>query len=96
MNHETTGGKQRGGSGGGGLGWGTAIFAASSTQEVQCLMFRVIPSIRPCLPSTVHPDVEDRVACSSKQRLIGRFDPGEQRHGSRRGQRGPEEGNLTH
>lgn len=67
-----------------------------TAKEVQCLMFRVIPSIRPCLSSTLHPDGEDRAAGSSKTRLICRFDPGERRHGSRRGQRGPEEGNQTH
>lgn len=36
-----------------------------TAKEVQCLMFHVIPSIRPCISSTVHLDLEDGEAGSS-------------------------------
>lgn len=36
-----------------------------TAKEVQCLMFHVMPSIRPCISSTVHLDLEDGEAGSS-------------------------------
>lgn len=56
------------GEGGGGrirMGHSNICSLQHTEKEVQCLMFHVIPSIRPCISSTVHLDLEDGAAGSS-------------------------------